>query len=205
MTIGDRLYFDASFVYPIKNHPDAPFTDQIGNVLRQAYLHAQLASWLLISQSYGFDLIQAENDWSIKRSFKVFIPAGVARGYAEIPREATHLRASIFFAVHGSGGTADVTHDIFVSGSPDTNSQVFVTDVIVDPGRAAQNDQAWMQADFPFTDRWRTYRADVEVAITSALPATREIRVNAVAVSTDIGQSVEYQPLYVSVWWEHRG
>ena len=204
MTIGDRLYYDGSLTYPIKNHPDAPFTDAIGNVLRQAYIHAVHASRLLITQSYGFDLSNPETDSGIKRTFALATDVGIARGYADIPREATHLRASVFFAVLAPS-KATVTHTIFVTGSPDINSETFLTPILVDPTRANQTDQARLRVEFPFSDRFRTHRAEVCVEITSGLPATQEIRVLAHALGTDSGELLDYQPLYISVWWEHRG
>lgn len=99
MSFDGENWRDGEWVYPPSYHPGAPAVPHImGSSLATAYYHARYGARLVMSQSYGANLVSAGRRagvgaWQISQNIYVRI----AECYSHVPAEFTHLVAIVGF------------------------------------------------------------------------------------------------------------
>lgn len=222
MAFDGKKYTEAANTLPVYYHAGAPFQGPaVSNCLQNAYYAGQQSSRLVLQQSWPVNMkrvLDNQTEYTLQSNALVTI----ARNWAHIPENVTHLVCStVYAAMAMQPGT--VEHQLTItnaaSASLTAEKSTALSGVIVNSGRtagrptlgnAAQRVQA-MNANF--IDFQPLLRSSVEIEIEKggaaliALDQLCEIRIKARAYSTDsAGAKIAefYRPHFVSVFWEVR-
>lgn len=223
LQMGDRAYAEAGWVSQYATHSRAPLSFLIAEALRQAYLHSQWHGRTLVQQPYWYDVQDPSGDLSRTRAFKLAGKTdwgGVARGWATVPRETSHLEAVFIFAVQGFSEALAELRVTVIDASANTDQGESATVITEDAREAAgraninagriqasQNDLARLyDAEAPFTGPFRVHVVRARVALSNVdtdTPGDCEIRVearaNRVDENGDASYTVAVQPLWAEV------
>lgn len=227
MQFGDKKYISTDLNSHVLHQPHAAFTYLVGNILEQAYSTAHGYGRVLIAQPYGYNLRGYESDLSTTRAFReaVALWVGVARGWAHVPDETSHIVALFVYALENMK-TAEVDLRLIVDdGSAADMNTVTYSDVIssaaagrswigtANSGRVnmyTRDPNTWGM--FPYTNGNPVYTHKVDVAlsdVSTATPGICEIRLEVRGKTYDHSASTytfltAVQPLYALIYSEMR-
>jgi len=220
MSFDGLKYKSAAYTLPTYYHPGAPFQSQaVANCLQNSYFAAQQNGRLVLQAVFPLPVglpYASQDDLVVQNTAGVII----AKGYAFIPENITHLCASINFAAMSVDG-GEVDHKLKITNASAATLSTTQTDDIPAGGASRPPANTYSALGYPpglanqnFADLQPTATSSVNIeleksgtpSITLGNLCTIEVYGHAYFFRTYLGTNAAqfYRPHFISVWTETR-
>ena len=207
-TVGDRAYLSAPSVPRVASHNRARLGDHLAITHRQYYLYAQRHARFLGSSGYGYDLRDVSGDaGSSIRSFLSTTWVGMHRGRRTVPRNTTHVRAWVVYAVRGSTDARVHLRVQVTDGSSNvdtgTRSDIVVENSAPRVDRLRNLNPRLWRGERPFSDNLQIFQDAVEVELSNVSqtnPGRCRLGVDGYATYDAAAGGRGMMPFAVSLW-----